>query len=1133
MPAVFFCTICLVHAQTNPGYKALSNYAQPAPNAASLGKYVDYPVGYYTGTPNISVPLYQLKDGAASLNVSLSYHASGIRVSELSSWVGLGWSLQGAGMIIRTIKGGPDEGVANQQAMPRGYFLDSGIRKMPMLPYPVNGVFVTNTAAQQRASFLEQAAAGNVDCEPDLFTFNFNGFSGKFVFDENRTPRVLSEQDIKISVNYSGGNFQSWLIVTPDGTKYYFGENSMNEVTRVYSNEVSDDNTMRPSNWQLTRIVYPNSKDTVYFEYTPEVYGYFDLGSETFVYDQVNGANSSPQACSAYPGGPPSKVLRTSVSGLRLTSIRTKNYQVSFIAKTQRQDVVSYAGNPYPYRLDSVKIFNKENQCIRQYLLSYSYFTSTTATDAWVGILALMNNDVSDTKRLKLLSVKEFSGDASLAKPAHVFTYNEAYQLPRRISYDQDHWGYSNNYNGDANDRFTPRVEHPLCKFFTGIFANRNPSWPSMQSYSIKSVKDPLGVTTEFEFEPHYSYMQRPYHMVGGLRVKKITVTDSVTGRASTRRFDYGAGGVLYRIPQYLLEPHNEYYFLLYPEYPSYVGYTFAELNVIRSLYKQSQSVVPLQDFNGNHIGYPTVTEIYGANGEGGYKVYGYMADEYRSTSRLSLYNFAENQSVQGTPNSYYGPNTGIYGNGHFNDIAPENLQYYDGFMANMFYPFAPQQPDLRRGQLINVSTYDSAGNIIRSEHNEYRQQHNETYWMRGFKLYRTATRIDNGNPQADILYNDALTYYKLHTGISRAVGKTVIEYKDGKSTSTSSRYGYESDYHTLKTADTTVNSQGDSIITKNYYAFDYANSAGSVIAKMKARNMLLPVAQRVWKNNRLIGGAITQYSDFAANSPDTFINPLKLYSLETTTALNTAQAGESIKLNGQFSALIPNSYFKEKASYGYDGETGRIKEQKLISDKTQVLIWDNQAGLPMAVVENGYSSQDVAYSSFESGETGNWTLNSAAIVTDATAPTGNKAYAIASGLTKTGLTSTRKYTVSFWYKTGTTVNISGGTISSIITGRMLNGWTYKHLTITDATSLSFTGTSGYVDEFRLYPADGQMTSFTYDNYLRLAAQCAPNSTISRFEYDALHRLLDVKDQDGNIIKVFEYNYGRLSRPGQ
>ena len=55
----------------------------PSPTAASLGKFGDIPVSLYTGTPNISVPLFEVKGRTISLPISLSYHGSGVKVEEI------------------------------------------------------------------------------------------------------------------------------------------------------------------------------------------------------------------------------------------------------------------------------------------------------------------------------------------------------------------------------------------------------------------------------------------------------------------------------------------------------------------------------------------------------------------------------------------------------------------------------------------------------------------------------------------------------------------------------------------------------------------------------------------------------------------------------------------------------------------------------------------------------------------------------------------------------------------------------------------------------------------------------------------------------------------------------------------
>lgn len=84
------------------------NVIPPSPNAASLGKYGDIPVSYYTGLVNTSIPIYTISDQDIQIPISLSYHHGGIRVEEEASVVGLGWSLNAGGVITRTIRGRDD-----------------------------------------------------------------------------------------------------------------------------------------------------------------------------------------------------------------------------------------------------------------------------------------------------------------------------------------------------------------------------------------------------------------------------------------------------------------------------------------------------------------------------------------------------------------------------------------------------------------------------------------------------------------------------------------------------------------------------------------------------------------------------------------------------------------------------------------------------------------------------------------------------------------------------------------------------------------------------------------------------------------------------------------------------------------
>ena len=69
-----------------------------SPNASALEKYIEFPVATYTGIPEISIPIHQINLKGLTIPIELLYHASGIKVDEVSSDIGIGWSLNpGAG----------------------------------------------------------------------------------------------------------------------------------------------------------------------------------------------------------------------------------------------------------------------------------------------------------------------------------------------------------------------------------------------------------------------------------------------------------------------------------------------------------------------------------------------------------------------------------------------------------------------------------------------------------------------------------------------------------------------------------------------------------------------------------------------------------------------------------------------------------------------------------------------------------------------------------------------------------------------------------------------------------------------------------------------------------------------------
>jgi hypothetical protein len=207
------------------------------------------------------------------------------------------------------------------------------------------------------------------------------------------------------------------------------------------------------------------------------------------------------------------------------------------------------------------------------------------------------------------------------------------------------------------------------------------------------------------------------------------------------------------------------------------------------------------------------------------------------------------------------------------------------------------------------------------------------------------------------------------------------------------------------------------------------------------------------------------------------------------------------------------------------DHYTGKLQlaQETKVPGKMSTYLWDYNGELPVATVAN-VDSADVAYTSFEADGTGNWVVGSA--IRDTTQGiTGTRSYLLSNGtISKGGLTSTKTYVVSYWTKNTAPLTITGTITGYPKKGATLNGWTYYEHQVTGQTSVTLSGT-GNIDEVRLYPNDAQMKTFTYDPLVGITSEADAKDQVSYYEYDTFQRLINIKDQYGNIIKHFSYHY--------
>ncbi|MBL7832866.1 MAG: PKD domain-containing protein [Cyclobacteriaceae bacterium] len=182
----------------------VSNLLPKTPTAAGLGSFGNIPVNYYTGQPELSLPLMTLMGRELSLPVVVNYDASGVKSDDISGQVGLKWNLNAGGYVARDLEGLPDEDP------------DKGYLKYALLSDYWNTV-------TSITDWVTNSEKNTHDCHPDDFTIVINGRSIRFMFDKYGKAHTIPRQNIKITYEKLSNKIYKFIVVTEDGTKYEFG----------------------------------------------------------------------------------------------------------------------------------------------------------------------------------------------------------------------------------------------------------------------------------------------------------------------------------------------------------------------------------------------------------------------------------------------------------------------------------------------------------------------------------------------------------------------------------------------------------------------------------------------------------------------------------------------------------------------------------------------------------------------------------------------------------------------------------------------------------------------------------------------------------------------------------------------
>jgi len=451
------------------------------PTVASFNKFIDHPVSLYTGTPDISLPVYELTDGDIQLSAVLRYNSSGIRVKEEAGWVGLGWNLNAGGYISQQVVGEDDDNTYDAR-------YDELVKLLapPVYPSPYSATHYSEKLHKDmecyRTSSLCQKHMGKLT--PDVFYFSVPGYQGKFVVDYTNNNKVVllnREQDIDIDVRYSSSGSTSrigyFALTTPEGVRHEFAYFA--QMTSAAGEE-----TVTSRTFVLTESEYPNGQ-TIHYTYRKAPYSYTHHSAYyQSSYEPIT--STSPIFLGTGYYGTHMQFING--DEVLLESIRTTNYQVKFTLGN-RQDLNN------GQRLEKIQISSLQSPStiLREVRFDYTYFNAG-------GFDPLQNY------RLRLEKMYTCVPSTGKAEDVYGFTYNTL-SLPAKNSSCRDYWGY---YNGSSDTGYRlpsmrklyfSRNVPDLLNVINAPVADRSAHASYTAAGMLEGITYPTGGYTRFEYE--------------------------------------------------------------------------------------------------------------------------------------------------------------------------------------------------------------------------------------------------------------------------------------------------------------------------------------------------------------------------------------------------------------------------------------------------------------------------------------------------------------------------------------------------------------------------------------------------------------------------------------------------------
>lgn len=1064
----------LLYAQKKTDQPSLSQVLTPSPNASELTKYSGIPVSLSSGSASLNIPLGDITSGSLSVPVSFNYNSgNGVRIEELASRAGVSWILNAGGVITRVLSDEPDE----------------SSRWLA----PIENVKSYSAESQ---SYLDKSTT--MDTQPDIFSFNFNGYNGKFILDPNDKTKVifLPVSNLKVTLNFSGEITGDWTfrITDPNGVNYYFGGSKGTEKSKnspLSGKCIKNFDQPLENAWYLKRIEHYNG-EWIQFDYNRCAYNYMSGINQIITKTKfVNYLECAKTACPTI-NDVSTCAASLSSTGVILKSITSPNAQISFSYK-ERKDISRDS------LISGIRFYAK---------MGSDMGTLRLTKDFTINYQDSYNNSyfnfLPDTNLMTRPFLSEIiqngDGTDNLPPLKHTFDYYDINKLPSRLSYAQDHWGY---FNGKNNSSFVPRLEeqYDIMKLFPEATANRSPDGNFSMYGLLKQVTYPTGGKVTIEYEPNLIW--EPREVLGA----PISVNKSITGVGMRGAvvdnytlklgayqqipFSFSCGGTGIgmddRIHQNanLKITDNSTNIAVYSKNLLIGDYVNEFVYLPTGIYTVKLTVSGEAATGGYNMNYREDPSTVEANYQtGGVRVKSTFADSKNSLPVIKkyyytgLFNQKRSTGILNTPHidgAYYSDVTNYspceLTLDHCNYSTAQSSSWASaGFNSgrHIFYRTVIETDDDQwaNGGIEHEFDADKSmpGEFIRGE--AIRPLQNGNNGSEQEREISTLYFSKTGGTPGNYTYRkvkQVLTNYKNDSRVSRTIDAYVI--RKNYFTTNQPLYAMSYDVTSYKVTsgwlypDTVVTQEFDvngNVIINNKVVSSYENISHQLITK---RELLFNKNERKtevmkYPHEMVAGGINIPYQDMIANN---VISPIVEHQVYVNNVFTEATQNNYKDWGNQ--VFKPQNIKTKTAPVSADYETriefqdytmdGRLKSQSPYKGAKTSYVWGYNGQVPIAEIKNA------DYGMVES------------------AAGGAKALA-------------------------------------------------------DFSALSNPGTAELTNFLKLLRSGlptALITVFTYDPLMRMTSQTDPKGQTMYYEYDGFQRLKNVKDQQGNIIKNNTYHY--------